>query len=103
MILALAVTYESIHTTKNIVAWLDGRSSLARLGLMVHATAHRIDPGCSGKIVLEFVNSGKLPLALKPKMTIAAVNFEVMSSDADMPYNNRVNAKIQKTRNSYYE
>ncbi|VEI46175.1 deoxycytidine triphosphate deaminase [Actinobacillus equuli] len=38
----------------NIVGWLDGRSSLARLGLMVHVTAHRIDPGWHGKIVLEF-------------------------------------------------
>ena len=43
--LALAVTYESVTLPDNIVGWLDGRSSLARLGLMVHVTAHRIDPG----------------------------------------------------------
>ncbi len=52
--LALAVTYESVTLPDNIVGWLDGRSSLARLGLMVHVTAHRIDPGWSGQIVLEF-------------------------------------------------
>ena len=52
--LALAVTHESITLPANIVGWLDGRSSLARLGLMVHVTAHRIDPGWSGNIVLEF-------------------------------------------------
>ena len=46
--LALAVTYESVTLPDNIVGWLDGRSSLARLGLMVHVTAHRIDPGWSG-------------------------------------------------------
>ncbi len=42
--LALAVTYESVTLPADLVGWLDGRSSLARLGLMVHVTAHRIDP-----------------------------------------------------------
>ncbi len=93
--LALAVTYESVTLPDDIVGWLDGRSSLARLGLMVHVTAHRIDPGWSGQIVLEFFNSGKLPLALRPKMTIAALNFETMSSSALRPYNKRVDAKYK--------
>ena len=93
--LALAVTYESVTLPDNIVGWLDGRSSLARLGLMVHATAHRIDPGWSGQIVLEFYNSGKLPLALRPKMKIAALNFETMSSAALRPYNKREDAKYK--------
>ena len=93
--LALAVTYESVTLPDNIVGWLDGRSSLARLGLMVHVTAHRIDPGWSGQIVLEFYNSGKLPLALRPKMKIAALNFETMSSSAVRPYNKREDAKYK--------
>jgi len=93
--LALAVTLESVTIPADIVAWLDGRSSLARLGLMVHATAHRIDPGWSGQIVLEFFNSGKLPLALKPGMTIGALNFEVLSAPAARPYNKRENAKYK--------
>lgn len=93
--LALAVTYESVTLPDNIVGWLDGRSSLARLGLMVHVTAHRIDPGWSGQIVLEFYNSGKLPLALRPKMKIAALNFEIMSSSAERPYNKRQDAKYK--------
>lgn len=93
--LALAVTYESVTLPDNIVGWLDGRSSLARLGLMVHVTAHRIDPGWSGQIVLEFYNSGKLPLALRPKMQIAALNFETMSSSAIRPYNKRIDAKYK--------
>jgi dCTP deaminase len=93
--LALAVTYESVTLPDNIVGWLDGRSSLARLGLMVHVTAHRIDPGWSGQIVLEFYNSGKLPLALRPKMKIAALNFETMSSSALRPYNKREDAKYK--------
>ncbi|MGY0641816.1 MAG: dCTP deaminase, partial [Paraglaciecola chathamensis] len=93
--LALAVTLESVTLPGNIVGWLDGRSSLARLGLMVHVTAHRIDPGWSGNIVLEFFNSGKLPLALKPGMKIGALSFEVMSDFAEKPYNARVDAKYK--------
>ncbi|MBE1287346.1 MAG: dCTP deaminase [Alteromonadaceae bacterium] len=93
--LALAITHESVTLPDNIVGWLDGRSSLARLGLMVHVTAHRIDPGWSGNIVLEFFNSGKLPLALKPGMKIGALSFEVLSAPAEKPYNARVDAKYK--------
>ena len=93
--LALAMTYESITLPSNLVGWLDGRSSLARLGLMVHVTAHRIDPGWSGNIVLEFYNSGKLPLALKPQMKIGALSFETMSAPAAKPYTSRIDAKYK--------
>lgn len=93
--LALAVTYESVTLPADIVGWLDGRSSLARLGLMVHVTAHRIDPGWSGNIVLEFYNSGKLPLALRPMMKIGAMSFEMLSSPAESPYNKRKDAKYK--------
>lgn len=93
--LALAITLESVTLPDNIVGWLDGRSSLARLGLMVHVTAHRIDPGWSGNIVLEFINAGKLPLALRPGMAIGALNFETLSTPARHPYNKRTNAKYR--------
>lgn len=93
--LALAVTLESIGLPDDVVGWLDGRSSLARLGLMVHVTAHRIDPGWEGQIVLECYNSGKLPLALRPGMTIGAINFETMSGPAARPYNKRSDAKYR--------
>ena len=79
----------------DLVGWLDGRSSLARLGLMVHVTAHRIDPGWHGQIVLEVFNSGKLPLALRPGMDICAINFETLSSPALKPYNTRTDAKYR--------
>ena len=93
--LALGITYESVTLPDDVVGWLDGRSSLARLGLMVHVTAHRIDPGWSGNIVLEFYNSGKLPLALRPGMSIGAISFEPMSGVADRPYRKRSNAKYR--------
>jgi dCTP deaminase len=93
--LALAATLESIQIPDDLVGWLDGRSSLARLGLMVHVTAHRIDPGWEGQIVLEIFNSGKLPLALRPGMDICAINFETLSSAAIKPYNKRSDAKYR--------
>ncbi|MGL9734001.1 MAG: dCTP deaminase [Symbiopectobacterium sp.] len=93
--LALAVTLESVTLPDNLVGWLDGRSSLARLGLMVHVTAHRIDPGWQGRIVLEFYNSGKLPLALRPGMIIGALSFEMLSGQAARPYNRRDDAKYK--------
>jgi dCTP deaminase len=93
--LALAITHESVTIPSDLVGWLDGRSSLARLGLMVHVTAHRIDPGWSGNIVLEFYNSGKLPLALKPMMKIGAVSFETLTAPAQKPYTSRVDAKYK--------
>jgi len=93
--LALAVTYETVTLPDDLVGWLDGRSSLARLGLMVHVTAHRIDPGWQGRIVLEFYNSGKLPLALRPGMLIGALSFEPLSGPAARPYNRREDAKYR--------
>ncbi|MCO6539203.1 MAG: dCTP deaminase [Gilliamella sp.] len=93
--LALAVTLESVTIPDDLVGWLDGRSSLARLGLMVHVTAHRIDPGWQGQIVLEFYNSGKIPLALRPGMTIGALSFETLTGPATRPYNRRLDAKYK--------
>ncbi len=93
--LILGATMESVTIPNDLVGWLDGRSSLARLGLMVHVTAGRIDPGWHGQIVLEFYNNGKLPLALKPGMIICAMSFEMLSSPALRPYNTRANAKYR--------
>lgn len=93
--LALGITHESVTLPDDIVGWLDGRSSLARLGLLVHVTAHRIDPGWSGNIVLEFYNAGKLPLALRAGMAIGAISFEAMTTPAERPYRKRQDAKYK--------
>jgi len=93
--LVLGATLESVAIPDDLVGWLDGRSSLARLGLVVHLTAGRIDPGWNGQIVLEFYNNGKLPLALRPGMSICALSFETLSSPAQRPYNKRQNAKYR--------
>ncbi len=93
--LVLGSTFESVEIPDNLVGWLDGRSSLARLGLMVHVTAGRIDPGWKGQVVLEFYNLGKMPLALKPEMIICALSFETLSNPAKRPYCSRENAKYK--------
>lgn len=91
--LALGITIERITLPNNIAGWLDGRSSLARLGLMVHITAHTIDPGWDGHITLEFVNLGRLPLALRPGMRICAISFEPLSGPTSKPYRDKKGAK----------
>ena len=100
--LILGATMESVSIPDNLVGWLDGRSPLARLGLMVHVTAGRIDPGWEGQIVLEFYNNGKLPLALRPEMVICAMSFETLSSPAKRPYNKRENAKYRGQKGAVF-
>ena len=93
--LALGMTLERITLPHDIAGWLDGRSSLARVGLMVHITAHTIDPGWEGHITLEFVNVGRLPLALRPKMRICAISFEPLTSPSSRPYCEKKGAKYR--------
>lgn len=90
---ALGCTLEKVDIPDNIVGWLDGRSSLARLGLLVHISAHRIDPGFKGQVVLEFYNAGKLPLALSKNMKIGAISFERLSGPSERPYSKRKSSK----------
>jgi len=91
--LALGITIERVKLPADVVGWVDGRSSLARVGLMVHITAHTIDPGWDGKITLEFANMGRLPLALRPGMKICAISFELLSSPTSRPYARKEGAK----------
>jgi dCTP deaminase len=83
---ALGITVQRVRIWEGLAGRLDGRSSLARLGLMVHATAHTIDPGWDGRITLEFFNCGPLPLALRPGMRICAISFEALMSPSTKPY-----------------
>ncbi|ABC23591.1 dCTP deaminase [Rhodospirillum rubrum] len=83
---ALGITIQRVRLPADVAGRLDGRSSLARLGLMVHATAHTIDPGWDGRITLEFFNCGPLPLAMRPGMRICAISFEALMSPTSKPY-----------------
>lgn len=91
--LALGVTHERVTLATDICATINGRSSLARLGLMVHSTAHFVDPGWSGAVVLEFFNCGRLPLGLRPGLAVCAIAFEPLSSPATRHYGARTDAK----------
>ena len=67
-------------------ARLDGKSSLGRLGLLIHSTAGFIDPGFDGHITLELSNVASLPITLYPGMKIGQVSFLAMTTPADHPY-----------------
>jgi len=89
----LATTVERVELADDIVARLEGRSSLGRLGIIVHATAGVIDPGWYGKIVLELGNHGVMPVALYPGMRICSLTFEETSSIVEVPYRKKVGQK----------
>jgi dCTP deaminase len=82
----LATTLETIALPDDIVARVDGRSSLGRLGLLVHATAGYVDPGWTGKLTLELSNQSQMPIALYSCMRIAQISFLLLSSPVDRPY-----------------
>ena len=83
---ALGVTHDFVGVNAEYSCELMGKSSLARLGLIVHTTAGFIDPGNSLNITLEFFNTNSLPIKLYPEMKIGQVVFEELSSPAENPY-----------------
>lgn len=89
----LATTIESLELGDDLLARLEGRSSLGRLGIVVHSTASIFDPGWRGKIVMELGNMGRMPVALHPGMRICALTFEELTSPAEMPYYKKKSAK----------
>lgn len=91
----LAVTMERLKIPDNLLGRLEGRSSLGRLGIVVHSTASVFDPGWDGQCVLELGNLGRMPVALYPGMRICAMTFEQLSTPADVPYTKKTFAKYK--------
>lgn len=89
----LASTYEWVEWADDIAARVDGRSSLGRLGLVIHSTAGHIDAGWRGVLTLELRNIGMVPILLYPKMRICQLIFEQLSSPAEQPYTKKPGAK----------
>ncbi len=87
----LASTFERVTLGDDIAARLEGKSSLGRLGLLVHSTAGFIDPGFSGHVTLELSNVASLPMKLWPGMKIGQLCFFQMASAAGFPYGSEVN------------
>jgi len=82
----LASTIESIKVSQNMVVRVEGKSSLARLGLIIHTTAGYLDPGNNLKLTLELFNASPLPIKLYPGMKIAQIAFEEMGRACEKPY-----------------
>jgi dCTP deaminase len=82
----LATTYETVKVPDYLVARVEGRSSMGRLGITMHVTAGFIDPGFEGKITLEISNIGKMPVALYPGQRACQIVFETMITPAEKPY-----------------
>lgn len=89
----LATTIEYVEISDNLLGRLEGRSSIGRLGIVIHSTASTIDPGWKGRITLELANMGKMPVALYVDMRICSISFEQLSSPADVPYYKKKSAK----------
>ena len=77
----LGATYERVRLGNDIVARLEGKSSLGRLGLLIHSTAGFVDPGFDGYLTLELSNVANLPIAIYPKMKIGQISFYQMTTD----------------------
>lgn len=85
----LASIYEYIELPPNIAAQIQGRSSIARLGLLVHTSAGWVDPGYKGHLTLEIVNVNKVPVKLYPLTKIAQLQFFELEEDVEIPYSQR--------------
>ena len=82
----LGSTMELVGLDNDIVARLEGKSSLGRLGLLIHSTAGFVDPGFKGQLTLELSNVSNLPIAIYPGMKIGQISFYQLSEPAENPY-----------------
>ena len=103
----LGTTTECLTLPDNIAARVEGKSSLGRLGLLIHATAGFIDPGWSGCITLELYNATPYSIILHENMAIAQFCFLEMSSSVEKPYgsdglNSKYQGQTQTTASKYY-
>jgi dCTP deaminase len=95
----LGSTYERIELPDDLIARVEGKSSLGRLGLLVHITAGFIDPGFRGHITLEFSNAMPVPIKLWPGMNVAQMSLTWLDQPAERPYGQAgLNSKYKDQR-----
>jgi dCTP deaminase len=95
----LGSTRERIRLPDDLVARLEGKSSLGRLGLLIHSTAGYVDPGWDGYLTLELSNVANLPITIYPGMKIGQISFFRLTTAADSPYgSSQVGSKYQGQR-----
>ena len=85
----LGSTLERVRLPDDLVARLEGKSSLGRLGLLIHSTAGYVDPGWDGFLTLELSNVANLPITIYPGMKIGQISFFRLSTPADVPYGSK--------------
>ncbi|MGH2635375.1 MAG: dCTP deaminase [Actinomycetota bacterium] len=85
----LGSTRERVRLPDDLVARLEGKSSLGRLGLLIHSTAGYVDPGWDGYLTLELSNVANLPITIYPGMKIGQISFFKLSSPAENPYGSK--------------
>ena len=83
---ALGTTQEYVKVPDDLVARVEGRSSMGRLGVTMHVTAGYVDPGFEGRITLEISNIGAMPVALYPGQRVCQLVVETMTTPAELPY-----------------
>jgi len=86
----LGSTYEKISLSNKIVARLEGKSSLGRVGLLIHSTAGFVDPGFNGFLTLELSNVASLPIVIYPEMKIGQVSFYYLNSPSSATYGSEI-------------
>ncbi|QLD86413.1 dCTP deaminase [Natronomonas halophila] len=91
----LGTTKERVEIPADLIAHVEGRSSLGRLAVVVHATAGLCDPGYEGQITLELSNLGTAPVALTPDMRISQLTFTELKNPAERPYGAERGSKYQ--------
>ena len=92
----LGSTLERVKVPEDLVARIEGKSSLGRLGLLIHSTAGFVDAGWNGQLTLELSNVASLPITLYPGMKIGQISFMQMTSPAENPYGSgEVRSKYQ--------
>ncbi len=95
----LGSTLERLTLPDDLVARLEGKSSLGRLGLLIHSTAGFIDPGWDGHVTLELSNVATLPITIYPTMKIGQLSFVQLSEPAEQPYGSAgIGSKYQGQR-----
>jgi len=103
----LASTVEEVTLPDDIVGRLEGKSSLGRIGLLIHSTAGYIDPGWRGHLTLELSNVSRLPITLYYKMRIGQISFLRLTSPVERPYGSaglgsKYQGQTEPTQSRYY-
>jgi len=95
----LGATLERVALPDDLVGRLEGKSSLGRLGLLIHSTAGFVDPGFDGYLTLELSNVANLPITVYPGMKIGQISFLRMTTPAETPYgSSALGSKYQNQR-----